>query len=163
MDPIKILFGEGEHLNPLQMACRMIVIYGIALLWIRIAGKRAFGKLSTFDNVISILLGAVLSRAVVGASPFFSIVVAGLVLVLLHRIVAWLCVINQGFGKLIKGESQSLYRNGTMNKKNMHANHITAHDLREEVRLEINADTLEKVKEAFIERNGKISVIKKEE
>ena len=26
MDLIKILFGEGEHLNPLQMGCRMIVI-----------------------------------------------------------------------------------------------------------------------------------------
>ena len=163
MDLIKLLFGEGEHLDPLQMACRMIVIYGIALLWIRIAGKRAFGKLSTFDNVIGILLGAVLSRAVVGASPFLSIVAASLVLVLLHRVVAWLCVISQGFGKLIKGESHLLFRNGQMHKRNMDSNLVTEHDLMEEVRLEINQDSLEKVKEIFIERNGKMSVIKKEE
>ena len=163
MDLIKTLFGEGEHLNALQMACRTIVIYGIALLWIRVAGKRAFGIFSTFDNVISILLGAILSRAVVGASPFLSIVVAGLVLVLLHRIIAWLCVISHGFGKLIKGESYLLFSNGTMNKKNMNAHHITAHDLIEEVRLEIHQDSFEKVKEIIIERNGKISVIKNDD
>lgn len=163
MHLIKIVFGEGEHLNSWQMACRMIVIYGIALLWIRLAGKRAFGKLSTFDNVISILLGAVLSRAVVGASPFLSIVVAGLVLVLLHRVVAWLCVINHVVGKIVKGESESLFRNGKMNKKNMDAHLVTAHDLMEEVRLEIHQDSLDKVKEIFMERNGSMSVIKKEE
>jgi uncharacterized membrane protein YcaP (DUF421 family) len=105
----------------------------------------------------------VLSRAVVGASPFFSIVVAGLVLVLLHRLIAWLCVINHGFGKSVKGESHSLFRNGKMNNENMNTHHITSHDLMEEVRLEINQDSLEKVKEIFIERNGKISVIKKED
>ena len=162
MDLIKILFGEGENLNELQMACRTVVIYGVAILGIRISGKRAFGKLSTFDNVISILLGAVLSRAVVGASPFLSIVVAALVLVLLHRVVAWFCVISPAFGKLIKGESSSLFSEGRMNKKNMAAHLVTDRDLMEEVRLEMNQESFENVKEIFIERNGKISVIKKE-
>jgi uncharacterized membrane protein YcaP (DUF421 family) len=163
MNVINLLFGEGEHLNPLQMACRVLVIYLIALLWIRVAGRRAFGRLSTFDNVISILLGAILSRAVVGASPFLSIIVAGLVLVLLHRAVAWLCVVSQVIGKVVKGEEKSLYSNGKINKKNMNAHLVTYHDLMEEVRLEIHENSLDKVKEIFIERNGEMSVIKKEE
>ena len=45
----------------------------------------------------------------------------------------------------------------------MDAHLVTAHDLMEVVRLEIHQDSLEKVKEIFMERNGKISVIKKEE
>ena len=163
MDVINLLFGHGEHLNPLQMACRVLVIYLIALLWIRIAGRRAFGRLSTFDNVISILLGAVLSRAVVGASPFLSIIVAGLVLVMLHRLVAWLCVVSHGIGRLVKGEPNSLYSNGKINKRNMNRHLVTYHDLMEEVRLEIHEYSLDKVKEIFIERNGEMSVIKKEE
>ena len=108
------------------------------------------------------MLGAVLSRAVVGASPFLSIVVAGLVLVLLHRLIAWLCVISRGFGKIVKGDSELLFSNGKMDKKNMDAHLVTAHDLMEEVRLEIHQDSLENVKEIFMERNGEMSVIKKE-
>jgi uncharacterized membrane protein YcaP (DUF421 family) len=163
MNVINLLFGQGEHLNPLQMACRVLVIYLIALLWIRVAGRRAFGRLSTFDNVISILLGAILSRAVVGASPFLSIIVAGLVLVLLHRLVAWLCVVSHEIGKVIKGEPKSLYSNGKINKKNMNAHLVTHNDLMEEVRLEIHEYSLDNVEEIFIERNGEMSVIKKKE
>ena len=163
MSVINLLFGQGEHLNPLQMACRVLVIYLIALLWIRVAGRRAFGRLSTFDNVISILLGAILSRAVVGASPFLSIIVAGLVLVLLHRGVAWLCVVSQGMGKVVKGNEKSLYSNGKINKKNMNTHLVTFHDVMEEVRLEIHENSLDKVDEIFIERNGEMSVIKKKE
>jgi uncharacterized membrane protein YcaP (DUF421 family) len=105
----------------------------------------------------------VLSRAVVGASPFLSIIVAGLVLVMLHRLVAWLCVVSHGIGRLVKGEPNSLYSNGKINKKNMDRHLVTYHDLMEEVRLEIHEYSLDKVKEIFIERNGEMSVIKKEE
>jgi hypothetical protein len=44
------------------------------------AGLRTFAKQSTFDNIIVILLGAVLARGVVGASPFWSTVGASVVM-----------------------------------------------------------------------------------
>ena len=40
---------------------------------------------------------------------------------------------------------------------------VTYHDLMEEVRLKIHEYSLDKVKEIFLERNGEMSVIKKEE
>lgn len=70
MDWIKVFFGEGKDLDALQMSCRSVVTFIIALVLLRLAGIRTFGKRSAFDNVIIIMLGSILSRVPVGASPF---------------------------------------------------------------------------------------------
>src|SRR4026207_455077 len=104
MNTIEALWGHGDQLTPLQMSCRGFVMFFIALALLRIAGKRTFGKNSAFDTVIGIMMGAILGRAVVGASPFLSTVAAGLVIVGLHRIIATLAVTQDWLGKLVKGE-----------------------------------------------------------
>lgn len=52
METFLFLFGEGKDLNTLQMSCRAAVSFFVALLLIRIAGQRTFGKGSAFDNVV---------------------------------------------------------------------------------------------------------------
>ena len=84
-DIINNLWGEGDQLNALQMGIRAFLMFLIALLFIRLSGKRAFAKKSPFDNVIVIMLGAVLARGVVGASPFFSTVAAAAMMMMIHR------------------------------------------------------------------------------
>ena len=54
---------------------------------IRIAGRRSFGQKTPFDACTTVLLRAILSRAVVGASPFWSAVGATMALVVMHRAV----------------------------------------------------------------------------
>ncbi|MBV9962879.1 MAG: hypothetical protein JO072_11595, partial [Parafilimonas sp.] len=72
MNTIQYWFGEGEHLNVLQMSVRTFFTFILLMLLIRLAGMRTFAKRSAFDNIIVILLGAVLARGVVGASPYWS-------------------------------------------------------------------------------------------
>lgn len=162
MEIINNFFGHGQDLNVLQMSMRAIVIFFIALLLIRFAGMRTFGIKSAFDTCIIIMLGAVLSRAVVGASPFIPTMIASAALVFIHKIIAIISVTNPTISHLVKGRALSLYKDGILNNKNLQKCTLSYGDVMEEVRLSLNQNTLDGIDEIFMERNGKISMIEKE-
>jgi uncharacterized membrane protein YcaP (DUF421 family) len=160
MNWLTILFGHGHDLNSLQMSCRAVVAFFITLVLIRIAGIRTFGKKSAFDNVIIIMLGSILSRVVVGASPFIPTAVACLAFVGVHWLLGWISLYNDAVGRFVKGEKSVLYENGRENRKNMRRARISNKDLLEGLRMRLNEESFETVKKMFIERNGEISVVK---
>ena len=133
----------------------------ICLALIRFSGRRSFGIHTPFDNVLSILLGAILSRAVTGASPFIATVASGAALVAIHRLFAWLGVYSRFFGRLVKGESIVIFENGKLVRENMNACCITEKDIKEGMREVANIDSYDQVERIYAERNGKISVVKK--
>jgi len=158
---ISEIFGSGEDLAPLQMAARAFVMFFIALLLIRIAGMRIFGIKTAFDNILVIMLGAILSRGVVGASPFLSTITAAAAMILVHKILAWLAMKHEWVGKIVKGYRRSLYHNGEIREENLEKTSISKDDLMEGVRLEINKNSLDDVDQIYIEKTGEISVVKK--
>src|SRR5687768_2038725 len=155
------LFGEGRDLNALHMSSRALVMFFITLILIRIAGMRAFGTKSAFDNIIVIMLGAILSRAVVGVSPFFPIVMSGLVLALVHRMLGFISIYNPFISHLVKTNELSLYKNGKLNEINMKRCNLSIGDLMAGVRQNANINSLDEAEEVFMERTGQISVVKK--
>ena len=155
------IFGSGEDLDPLQMALRSFVMFFITLALIRFGGMRIFGKKTAFDTIIIIMLGAVLARGVVGASPFFSTVAAAAMMVIIHKVLALLAMRFVWVGKLVKGIHRTLYENGEMNEKSMRMVAISKDDLMESVRLQLNEKTLRRVDEIKIEKNGELSVTRK--
>ncbi len=158
---IKELFGSGEHLTALQMSVRAFIMFFITLALIRFAGMRIFGKRTAFDNILVIMLGAILARGVVGASPFFSTVAAAAVMVVIHRVLAWLAIDHKWVGMIVKGYRRSLYKNGQFNHRNMEITAISKDDLLEGVRLQINSNKLDDVEEVYMEKNGQLSVVEK--
>ena len=114
-DWLLTLFGDGPDLTPLQMSARALAVFVVALLLLRLAGRRALGQRSPFDVCIIVLLGAVLSRAVVGASPFLATISAAAVLVVLHRLVAWWGVRSPMFERLVTGHERVLIDRGVKN------------------------------------------------
>jgi uncharacterized membrane protein YcaP (DUF421 family) len=145
------------------MCDRAIVIYFIALLFLRISGRRTFGKKTAFDNTIAIILGAVLSRAVVGASDFVPTVACSLILVLIHRGLAWLSIRNKTIKHILEGASIPLYKNGKLNKDNLNTSLISEDDIKGDLRLKANIGSLEEADEVYMETNGDVSVVKKKE
>jgi uncharacterized membrane protein YcaP (DUF421 family) len=158
---MNFLFGQGRDLNCLQMIDRGIVIFFLALIFIRIAGRRSFGMRTSFDNIITLLLGATLSRAVVGASAFIPTICVCLVFVFLHRACGWLSCVYPWFERLIKGEKILVVENGKLLSGQLHKAQATQADLMEGVRLRALFEDLNRVQSAYVEMNGEISVVKK--
>jgi uncharacterized membrane protein YcaP (DUF421 family) len=156
------VFGEGKDLTSLQMGLRAIAVFFASLLAVRISGRRSFGQRSSFDSVVAVLLGATLSRVVVGASPAIPTVIASLVIVLLHRVLAWACVRSVRLESLVAGVERELFRDGQFNERQLSAALITRADVFEAVRKELGTQSLEKVTIAILERNGEISLIRKD-
>jgi uncharacterized membrane protein YcaP (DUF421 family) len=155
------IFGTGDHLSAGHMTARAFVMFFIALILIRVSGMRSFGSKSAFDNIIVIMLGAILSRAVVGASPFISTVAAGITVCVIHRVLAMLCTRYHFISNLLKGTDQLLYKEGKIYEENRMRADITQGDLEEGVRLAANLNSFEKVAEVRMERSGQISVVLK--
>ena len=132
-----------------------------ALVLIRISGRRSFGIRTPLDNIIVILLGTVLGRAIVGASPFLPVIVASLLIVLIHRFFGWLSVHSKLFSRIIVGEKIILFKDGQFIKENMDKALVCEEDVMQGVRKSALTDQLEKIDKIFIERNGEISAVKK--
>ena len=119
MDIFIQIFGIGKDLTAWQMSARSIAIFFIALLLIRISGRRSFGVRAPLDNIIIILLGSVLSRAVVGASPFIPVVVACFATVVLHRCIGWLIANSRLVAWLIESDKIMLFEKGRYIPRNL--------------------------------------------
>lgn len=154
-------WGINENISPLEIAARSAVMFVIALLLMRMAGMRPFGKGEPFDNIISFLIGGILSRGVVAATPFFSTIISMVVIIVIHKLLAKLSIYSKWFGAQVKGEKVLLYRDGVFMKANMNKVNITEHDILEDLRLEVQLGSLENIEEVYMERTGKISFVKK--
>jgi len=131
---IELVFGTGDALSAGNMAARAAVIFVVALVLVRVAGRRSFGQHSAFDIATTVLPGAVLSRAVVGASPFGATVAAGAALALMHRLLGYLSVRSEAFERLISGTERVLLRDGERDARQLRKALITEADLRESLR-----------------------------
>jgi uncharacterized membrane protein YcaP (DUF421 family) len=151
--------GTGTELGALQMSLRAGAIFVITLLLLRISGRRSFGQKSPFDLCVAVLLGAVLSRAVVGASPFWPVVAAAALIVVLHRGFALVSCKSEWFDALINGRPRVLVTNGVVDQESMRRALVTMHDLEEAIRKKAGTESLDVVARAVLERNGKITVV----
>jgi uncharacterized membrane protein YcaP (DUF421 family) len=157
-DALHMLFGAGDQLNPLQMSARAVVIFSLTLLSVRISGRRSFGQHRPFDQVVAILLGAVASRAVVGASPFVATTAAMLVIVLLHRGLGWLSMRWPWIQSLVNGQPREIFRDGRPLRDQMRRGLISEDDLLEAARMH-GHDDLSRIHRMVMERDGRIAIV----
>lgn len=153
------LFGSGRELGALQMGARTFVLFFFMMLLLRVAGMRAFGRKSSFDTVVAITLGAVLSRVIVGASPAIPTLTAATVLAVLHRGVAIAAATYPRLERMLKGASHWVYRGGIFDLPRMHRAGISRADIEEAVRKRGHADSLRDVREVRLESNGELTVV----
>ncbi len=144
-----------------QMSIRAILIFTYGLVLVRCGGKRTFGKNTSFDIVVAVILGSILSRALTANARFLPTMAAATVLVLLHKFMAAAAFRFHRLGHLIKGTEVQLVKDGEILWRPMKKNSVTEHDLKEALRLGGKILTVGGVKAAYLERSGSISVIPK--
>jgi uncharacterized membrane protein YcaP (DUF421 family) len=83
-----------------------------------------------------------------------------LVLVLVHWIISYFTEDSTTLSNFLKGRDTVLVKNGRVNRKALRDEHMSPDDLAEDLRQEGVRGPSE-VKEARLERSGKLSVIKK--
>jgi uncharacterized membrane protein YcaP (DUF421 family) len=152
------LFGEGTDLNPMQMALRAVVVFFVALVLIRASGRRSFGHLSPFDACMTVLFGAILSRAVVGASPFLATMAAAAALAVAHRLLAMATVRWRALDHLVNGHEVEVAARGALKPDAMRRALVTEEELRKEMRKRFGRDDLQSLRRATLERDGSIAV-----
>src|SRR5690242_5002555 len=100
MDCTHDLLGiNADKSTALHMSMRAVLVFIIALIYVRVAGIRTFGRQSSFDQITALMLGSIMGRAIVAADqPFFPSLLACLVIMVLHRIIAWVSFLSQDAG-----------------------------------------------------------------
>ncbi|PSN10067.1 DUF421 domain-containing protein [filamentous cyanobacterium CCT1] len=158
---IRHLLGlDALTLSVEQICLRAAVVYIVAMLMVRVVGDRRFaGKYAAIDIILSITLGATLSRAINGAAPFFPTLAGGVVLVAMHWLLAAVSFQLPQLEPWIKGRSRLLVQDGQVNHSALRTSHLTEGDLKMILRSSVSLTDLNQVELARLEPSGDISVI----
>lgn len=164
-ESVKEILGLGlepKDLTFIQISLRGVIVFIAALAMVRMGSKRFLAKLSAFDVILVFILASMLARAVNGSSAFFPTLGGGFVLVGLHRLIGRLAFRWDGFGRLVKGEAETIVREGKLDEKKMARVEISRKDLLEEARLNGPVMGIEEIRLATLERNGQVSIVPKD-
>jgi uncharacterized membrane protein YcaP (DUF421 family) len=126
---------------------------------VRISARRSLARRTVFDSVFLVILASVLARAINGSADLLPTVAGGFAMVAFHRLLAWIAFYSHGFGNLIKGTEEVLIRDGALVHRGLRSNHITNHDLEEDLRLDLHTEDFKCIRSARLERSGGISFV----
>ena len=151
---------SADDLTVAQVAVRAFVVYFTLILFIRLGKKRFLGQATAFDAVLIIMIGSLSSRAVSGTAPFVATLVATFIFIAVHWLISYFSEGSSTLSSLVKGHDTELIKNGRIDRNALRDAHMSTDDLAEDLRLQGVANK-EDVKEARLERSGKLSVIRK--
>ncbi|MFK7935451.1 MAG: DUF421 domain-containing protein [Saprospiraceae bacterium] len=146
-----------------KMVLAAIIVYLYIVLITRIAGKRTFAKMSSFDFAITIAMGSLLADAV--NNPVDSLIPVMISLALLAFLQISVSFVRARFRFFEKATTNTpilVMRNGKILEKNLQAALMTKSDLMAKLR-EANVLKLEHAKAVIMETTGDVSVLHADE
>jgi uncharacterized membrane protein YcaP (DUF421 family) len=144
-------------------ALRAVGMYFLALLMIRLLGKRALGELGPFDFVVMTGVGhMVVSIALDKSIPFYEGIVILGTLAVLEYLVGFVSLKNQHLSNIITGKPIVLIDHGKIIKSNLAKEKFNIDDLMQELRKKGIRD-LSEVDKGILESCGGFSVILRKE
>jgi uncharacterized membrane protein YcaP (DUF421 family) len=148
------------ELGVAQVCARAFVVYLVLIAYVRFGKKRFLGEATAFDAILVIVIGSISSRAISGTAPFGASLAATFLLIAMHWVISYFTKDWPALGTLLKGHDTVLIKNGRIDHKALSQSHMAMDDLEEDLRQQ-GIDDPKQVKEARLERSGKMSVVKK--
>ncbi|MDD1009681.1 DUF421 domain-containing protein [Pseudomonas shahriarae] len=142
---------------------RAAAMYVALMILFKIAGRRSLAELTTFDFVLLMIIGEATQQALLGDD--FSLTNSIVVIVTLIAVDVGLSLLKRRssfVSRLIDGEPTVLVEHGKILYERLRHARLIEADLMEAARSSQGIETVEEIKFAILERNGKISVIPKE-
>lgn len=158
MDITNYLSQINSSTESIYILIRALIVFIFATLFIRL-NKRMHLETS-FDFVLTIMLGAVLERGIFNDSSDLiqSLAVTSL-LVIAYRSISTITYISKFWGRIFKGKCVVLYDKGKFDRKKMKILQITEDDIMAACRETLKCSALNKVARVNLERTGKFSFI----
>ena len=147
----------------LEIILRGTIMYIALFVMLRIILKRQTGTLGMTDLLLITLLADAAQNAMAGE---YKSIPDGIVLVATiifwNYLFDWLSFKYEWFGRWIESPPLPLIKSGRMLRKNMRREFITQDELMMQLRQQ-GLDDVSKVKDAYIESDGQVSVIQYKE
>jgi uncharacterized membrane protein YcaP (DUF421 family) len=147
----------------LEIILRGSIMYIALFTMLRVILKRQTGTLGMTDLLLITLLADAAQNAMAGeykSLPDGIVLVA--TIIFWNYLFDWLSFKSEWFGHLIEPPPLPLIKNGKLQRKNMRQEYITEDELMMQLRHQ-GLDDVSKVKGAYIESDGQISVIERKE
>jgi uncharacterized membrane protein YcaP (DUF421 family) len=143
----------------LEVAGRTALIYVLMLVMIRVLGKRTIGNLSAFDMLVALMMGDLAGDAIYGDAPLEMAVVAVASLSALHYAQSWLAYLLPGIGRVLEGMPTTIVSEGRVQQHGLRRERMSEQEVLAELRLS-GVEDLREVKQAQVESDGQVSVIR---
>ena len=145
----------------MDIVIRAAVAFLFILLVTRAIGRRELSWLEPFDLILLVVLGDLIQQSVTQSD---NSITGGLTVIATMGVLtvgmAWLSYRFRRVRPVLEGEPIVLIENGRPIERNMKRERLTLHELEAEARLQQVA-SLEEIRWAVLETNGRISIIPK--
>ncbi|WP_233532341.1 DUF421 domain-containing protein [Paenibacillus alkalitolerans] len=138
---------------------KAIMMFAVGLVAFRIMGSQTVGRLTDFDLVVVIAIGALIGDALADPELNIYVVIAAIAgLVSIQIVTSLLAMKSPLIEKIVMGSPIKLVDNGKILIHGLRRARLTKNNLEQELRVK-GLETVHDIKQAFIEPNGKLSVI----
>lgn len=143
-----------------ELILRASAVYSVLLIMVRVSGKRTIGQFTPFDLLVVMLLSESVSNSLTGGDESLAGgLLAALTLIVLNVLIAYITSRNKKIAEMVDGTAMLIGRDGRIYLEKLKQARVSEADVEHALR-EADCDLVD-MKCAFLESDGKISIMKK--
>ena len=144
-----------------EFILRTVAVYVCLMVMVRVSGKRTVGQFTPFDLIVVMLLAEAVTESLTGGDQsLVGGLIAAATLMVLNVATAWVSSRSKRVDEALQGKPTLIGRDGVIYKDVLQKERVPEADMEQALR---EADCeIENMRCAFLESDGKISILKRQ-